>query len=342
MDYKISVLLGSCIKEKNGLSFYDCPFCGAKDSFVVKDEKFTCFNCFKSGLGVVEFLVLQKGMSHKRAMRQISAHSGSKELIELNVAAAEFFQTHLSKTKYFQTRKIDEETIKKFSLGYSPSNFSVASYLENRKGFSKSLIEESGLAKYSHNNIYEPMSGRAVFPIKDENGVIVGFGGRITRSVDAPKYINTPENNLFKKRDLLYGLFDIPVKERETLYLVEGYMDVISLHQAGVNNSVAALGTATGEHHCSLMRSLGVRNVILSLDGDLAGTSAALRTIPVLRKYFNVSVLRLSGAKDPDEFIKNYGVESFKETELIPGDFFLVQNSSNKIAEAISNLYGRR
>lgn len=340
MDFKLSVLLGKKKSTKNGIDFYDCPFCNTQSSFAVKEEKFTCFNCFASGTGIVDFLVRQKGMSHKRAARQISTPN-TKELIELNLAAAEFFQSHLSKSKYFTSRGIDEETIEKFSLGYSPSNFSVAAYLEKKKGFSKTLIEESGLAKYYSERIYEPMSGRAVFPIKDENGIITGFGGRITsvkKADNTPKYINTPENDLFKKRDLLYGLFDVNPGEK-TLYLVEGYMDVISLHQAGIRNSAAALGTATGEHHCSLMKSLGIENVILCLDGDKAGTSAALRTIPVLNNHFNVSVIHLEGAKDPDEMIKKYGVKGFLEQKPVPAEFFLVQNAEDPVAEAVSVLF---
>lgn len=309
-----------------------CPFCKA-DVMFVDGEKFTCFNCYETG-NVVDFLVKRDGISHKRAEWQAERSKPSEkaisEILNCNKLAAEFFHSQLNPSNYFSKRGIKNETIDSFKLGYAPSDSNeLLTYLKDR-GVSEAAMLATGLF-YIDNTFKSFFRRRAIFPIFDEKGNVVGFGGRrIYDDDDTPKYLNTSENLVFHKRDLLYGINK--AKGNDTLYFVEGYMDVISLHQNGITNAVAALGTAVGDHHCSLLKEIGVKKIILALDSDEAGTKSALKSIPILRKYFDVSVVRFDGAKDPDEYMQKYGKEAFLSLKETKGETFIVNNCKNSEA----------
>lgn len=314
----------------------ECPFC--KGNMLVVGEKYTCYSCFKTG-NIVDFLSERDKISHKKAewkaLKNKPDGKKIKMILSANKYAAEYYSAQQG--NYFKSRKISGDTALKFCLGYAPSDVrGLLDYLK-KKGVSLETAIEAGLLTDDE----EPkpfFRNRAVFPIFSEKGKIVGFGARrlSDENKKVPKYLNTGENLVFHKRDLLYGLNFI--NKAKSVYLVEGYMDVIALHQAGINNAVAALGTAIGEHHCTLLREQGVEKIILTMDGDEAGVKSALKSIPMLIKYFDVSVIKLNGAKDPDEYMKNHSKEDFLAIKQQNAASFFVQNSTDKINEAIKFL----
>ena len=305
----------------------ECPFCGG--TMLVGNDKFECFSCFKSG-DIVDFLVERDGISHKKADRKSERIKPSieakNEIFRANKLAMKYFEDKLDKNKYLSKRAVSDDSIKAFHLGFAPfDGEGLKKYLLNNR-VRESVLVQSGL----FNSELKPFfRNRVMFPVFDEKGRVAGFGGRrIDDNKESPKYINSPENMVFHKKDILYGL-DKAVGN-DTVYLVEGYMDVISLHQAGITNAVAALGTAVGVRHCTLLRELGVKKIILALDSDEPGIKSALKTVPILKKYFDVKVIHLESAKDPDEYIKKNGVEKFRSLKQSSGDSFLVCNSEEK------------
>lgn len=325
----------SYIPEEPKTQMVKCPFC--KGHMLIDGERYTCYSCFRTG-DIVDFLSERDKISHQKAewkaLREKPDEDKIKRLKNINAISANYFSSQ--KGTYFEGRLVSDETLQKFHLGYAPlSGDELLNLLKDK--FSISEIIESGLFYENGNEIFPFFRNRAMFPIYSINGSIVGFGGRrLNDESKAPKYLNTGENIIFHKRDLLYGLDK--AKGEKTLYFVEGYMDVIALHQAGIINAVAALGTAVGERHCTLLHDYNVRNIVLCLDGDEAGIKSALKSIPILRKYFNVSVITLSEAKDPDEFIKTKGVKAFCELNAVPSEVFLLKKSKTTASEIINLL----
>lgn len=311
-----------------------CPFCDG--DMLINGEKFTCYHCFKTG-DIVDFLVERDGISHKKAeMKATKNKPDAKTLNEIyrcNEIAAKYYSEKLFSENYFIKRGLAPETISGFKLGYAPFEGEELLSILKSEGISEPAIIVSGL--FYLDNVLKPFfRNRAMFPIINENGKIAGFGGRrISENSNSPKYLNTGENLVFHKRNLLYGLNN--AIGNDTVYLVEGYMDVIALNQSGVSNAVAALGTAIGENHCTLLRDCGIKNIVLCMDSDEAGIKSAKKSISILRNYFNVSVIILEGAKDPDEFVKNKGSEAFHNLKRIAAETFVVQNSEN--TEQINN-----
>lgn len=300
---------------KQNLLKSNCPFCGSPLYFEQENGLFTCFSCFKTG-----------DANDKRfyTTNQLVMAENS---IPVNEAAAEYWQSKLTECKYFKSRKISADTAKTFKIGYAAGG--LCQHLKD-KGFTADEIIEAGLAKMKDGVMYDVFFKRLMFPIFNANGIIVGFGGRkVDNESPAPKYLNTADTEYFDKKYNLYGIQD--VDNYEHIYLVEGYMDVVSLHQKGILNSVAALGTAVGPKHTQLLKSLGTKKVTICLDSDEAGTTAALRAINILKDVFEVDVLQVPGGKDPDEYINKNSAEAFRNLGTISWQKFKIAHQGFNI-----------
>lgn len=312
-----------------------CPFHNDKSpSFSVSSEKqiYKCFSCGEAG-NVFTFVMKYKKLTFIEAAKYLAdkanilleikenentAFSKKNDILyKLNVEAARYYFANLQRNKiakeYFLRRGIKEETIKRFGLGYSLDEWhGLMNYLRS-KGYKNDLLIEAGLvSKSEKGNVYDKFRNRVIFPVFDVKGKVIGFGGRVLDD-SKPKYLNSPETKIFQKGINLYGLnFAIKNKLQEDyIIIVEGYMDLISLQQHGINNVVASLGTALTVNQVRLLRRY-VSKVIISYDADLAGQTATLRGLEILRNAgFDVKVLTVPQGKDPDEFVRNNGKEAF-------------------------------
>ena len=316
-----------------------CPFHGEKTpSFSVSRTRQTyhCFGCGKGG-NVFTFLMEYENVTFPEALRTLADRAGVRlpqeeespeakkrsdkrtKLLAMYKDAATFYFYQLTKEsgaaayQYFRKRGLSDETIRKFGLGYSgKSGKELYPYLKS-KGYSDELLRESGLETFDEKRgVYDKFWNRAMFPIMDANGKVIGFGGRVLGD-GLPKYLNSPETMIFDKSRNLYGLHIAKQSRKNYMILCEGYMDVIAMHQAGFTMAVASLGTALTERHASLLKRY-VDQVILCYDSDGAGVKAAMRAIPMLRDVgIRARVLNLEPYKDPDEFIKALGAEAFEQ-----------------------------
>ena len=254
-------------------------------------------------------------------------------LLEIQKKAARYFYYQLKSNngkigyEYLKNRGLSDDTIRAFGLGYAaPYPDDLYQYLK-KEGYSDEILKESGLVKIEERGAYDKFWNRVMFPIMDVNNRVIGFGGRVMGEGN-PKYLNSPETKIFDKSRNLYGL-NVARRSRKSYFLVcEGYMDVISMHQAGFTNAVASLGTAFTSQHGILIKRY-VHEVILTYDSDAAGVKAALRAIPMLKEAgLSVKVLNLKPYKDPDEFIKNLGADAFQERieQAVNGFLFEIQN----------------
>ena len=316
-----------------------CPFHNEKTpSFSVSGSKqmYHCFGCGASG-NVFTFIMEYENFNFVEALRFLAERSGvnlpemeySEEdrkrqdfrtkLLEVNKVAAKYFY-YLLRTEhgthaytYLKERGLTDETIKKFGLGYSDKySDDLYQYLK-KHGYSDELLKESGLITMNEaKGSFDKFWNRVMYPIMDINHKVIGFGGRVMGE-GMPKYLNSPETKVFDKSRNLYGLnFARQAKGRQLL-LCEGYMDVISLHQAGFMNTVASLGTAFTEQQAVLMKRYA-DEVLLTYDSDGAGIKAALRAIPMLKNAgITPKIVHMEPYKDPDEFIKALGAEEFQK-----------------------------
>ena len=335
-------VIGSYVKlTKKGSTYFGlCPFHNEKTpSFSVTDngnkQMYYCFGCHKGGT-VLTFIMQYENVSYTDALKTLADRAGialpkpdySKEqealsrkkdaILEVNKEAAKYFY-HLLKSergknalKYLTDRGLSDETIRSFGLGYSDKyRDDLYQYMKN-KGFTDDILKESGLFSIKETDTHDYFWNRVMFPIMDVRSKVIAFGGRVMGEGE-PKYLNSPETICFNKRKTLYGLHAAKKHKGKELILCEGYMDVISLHQAGFTNAVASLGTALTEGHADILKRY-TGNVVISYDSDTAGRDAALRAIPKLREAgLSVKVLDLSPYKDPDELIKAEGTDFFKE-----------------------------
>ena len=240
-------------------------------------------------------------------------------LLEINKTAANYFYYQLNNEQgqqareYLENRKLSKETQIHFGLGYA-SKYSndLYQYLK-KKGYSDQILKETGLLTYDEKHgAHDKFWNRVMFPIMDVNNKVIGFGGRVMGD-GTPKYLNSPETMLFDKSRNLYGLNYARTSRKSYMIICEGYMDVIAMHQAGFTNAVASLGTAFTMQHSVLLKRY-TQEVRLAYDSDGAGQKAALRAIPILKSAgINVRVIHMNPYKDPDEFIKNLGIEAFQE-----------------------------
>ncbi len=325
------------LKKKGGSYFGCCPFHNEKTpSFSVSRDKqmYYCFGCGAGG-NIFTFLTEYENYTFTEAMEYLAERSGielpkqelSKEakqemdakalLRSMNKTAAGYFYYILRNKRgerglqYLKNRGLSDDMMKKFGLGFADIyKDGLYQYLKS-KGYKDSDLKDSGLVTIEERGAYDKFFNRVIFPIVDVNNRVIGFGGRVLGD-GQPKYLNSKETILFDKSRNLYGLNFARSTRKNYMILCEGYLDVISMHQAGFTNAVASLGTAfTPSHALLLKRYTG--EVVLSFDSDGAGTKAALRAIPILKDAgLTVRVLDLKPYKDPDEFIKNMGAEALE------------------------------
>lgn len=308
-----------------------CPFHQEKTpSFSVSPEK-QFYHCFGCGVGgnVIDFIMRIENLDFVETIKFLAerAHipieeqkqtdrgGSKKELIyQMNKEAAHYFHACLLKSDtarhYLLERGLSQATIKHFGLGYAPDSWtSLIDFLKAKK-YTEQQIFEAGLAGKKETRYYDTFRNRIIFPIIDLRGNVIGFGGRVLDD-SKPKYLNSPESPVFNKSRNLYGLNFAKNSDLKSLLIVEGYMDVIALHQADVTNAVAALGTAFTPEHAKIIKRYA-QEVILCFDTDQAGQTATMRCIEIMSKQgLPIRVLQQDRAKDPDEFIKNFGKDAF-------------------------------
>ena len=336
----VDVISGYVRLQKKGSSYFGlCPFHNEKSpSFSVSRQKqmYYCFGCGAGG-NVFTFLMEYENFSFVEAVKYLADRAGialpereySKEakeradlkssILEINKQAAKYFYVQLKSERgkqaytYLKNRGLSDSTITAFGLGYSNKySDDLYKYLRSR-GYSEDLIRQAGLINTDERQgVYDKFWNRVIFPIMDVNSRVIGFGGRVMGDA-RPKYLNSPETPVFDKSRNLYGLNRARSSRKPYFLLCEGYMDVISLHQAGFTNAVASLGTALTTGHASLIKRY-VKEVYLTYDSDEAGTKAALRALPILKDAgISAKIIRMDPYKDPDEFIKNLGKEEYEK-----------------------------
>lgn len=326
------------LSKKGGNYFGLCPFHGEKTaSFSVNQEKqiYHCFGCNKGG-GVINFVMEIENLNFVEALRFLADRANMKlpedgeydaghrekrdRILSLNKEAAMFFHKTLTESdsgalarEYIQVRGISRGTMLRFGLGAAPDSWDALITEMAAKGYEKLDLLDAGLAVKNNDSgrVYDRFRNRLIFPIIDVRGSVIGFGGRVLDD-SSPKYLNSPDTMVFNKSRNLFGLNIAKKTKQGRIILCEGYMDVLSLHQAGFDCAVASLGTAlTGEHARLIERYAS--EVVIAYDSDQAGLSAAQRAIGIFEKTgLSVKVLRMEGVKDPDEFIKSRGRDAFK------------------------------
>lgn len=317
-----------------------CPFHKEKSpSFHVSEEKqlFHCFGCGAGG-NLIQFVMRSEGLDFPEALKLLAERAGitlpeekadnvfyekKKKIYEMNKAAARFFYGELNSERgkeallYFQKRKLAPKTMRIFGLGYAPDDYSALKKHMNGLGYKDDELIEAGLAASRDGRVYDRFRDRVMFPIIDLRGNIIGFGGRILTDKEIngykpPKYLNSAETPVFSKGKNLFSLNNAKKDGSGKLILVEGYMDVISVYQSGIINVVATLGTSLTEDQARIMMKY-CNEILICYDSDEAGQKAAQRAIGIINSIGGKSgVIRLKGAKDPDEYIKANGTESFR------------------------------
>lgn len=345
--------------QKKGSQYFGlCPFHNEKTgSFSVSPQKqmYYCFGCGAGG-NVFSFLMAYENMTFKEAVEELAPKCGvtlpqremtaqerqradkRSKLFEINKEAAAYYYKLLRSDvgkqamDYFTGRQLSVETMHKFGLGCtSKYSDSLYKYLRG-KGYDDNILKDCGLITIDEKRGgHDKFWNRAMFPIFDANGKVVAFGGRVMGDGE-PKYLNSPETEIFNKSKTLFGLYFARKTRREQFILCEGYMDVISLHQAGFDNAVASLGTALTEGHAGILKRY-VKDVYLSYDSDGAGQKAALRAIPILKNAgISCRIINMSPYKDPDEFIKNLGAEEYEKR---------IQNAENSFMYQVRMLQNK-
>lgn len=331
------------LKRRGANYIANCPFHNEKTpSFNVNPAKgiFKCFGCGKGG-DAVTFIEEYEKFSFTEAIRWLAKFyhielqetevteefKEQKEVEEslriINDYAAQYFHNNLSDNEegqivggqYFTERGFNKEIIEEFKLGYCLDQWDAFSKSAIKNGFNQELLEKSGLVKIRDGKPLDNYKGRVIFPIFSNTGKILGFGARILKKNDhAPKYINTPENELYVKNRVLYGLYQSrkAIADSKECLLVEGYTDVVSLHQGGIKNVVSSSGTSLTEGQLKLIGNL-TKNLTILYDGDAAGIKAALRGMEMaLAESFKVKLVLLPEGHDPDSFMKENGADKFQ------------------------------
>lgn len=346
----VDVISGYVRLQKKGANHFGlCPFHNEKSpSFSVSGGKqmYYCFGCGAGG-NVFTFIMEYENYSFPEAVKLLADRAGvdlpeieysdevkkkegkKAKLLEINKEAARYFYYQLRSGRgergyrYLLERQLDEETMKKFGLGFaSVSSNDLIQYLHS-KGYADDLILEAGVASFDEKSgLHDKFWNRVMFPIQDINHRVIGFGGRVMGDAK-PKYLNSPETVIFDKSRNLYGLNFARTSRQNHIILCEGYMDVIAMHQSGFTQASASLGTAFTIGQANLLKRY-VKEVLLAYDSDGAGTNAALRAIGILKEAgISGRVINMEPYKDPDEFMKNLGAEEFrKRIEKAENSFF--------------------
>jgi len=337
-----------------------CPFHNEKTpSFHVSVGKgiFKCFGCGKGG-DSVRFIMEHEKASYPEALRYL-ANKYSIEIAEVentpeeqafndrreslyivSTWAAKFFQQQMLETdegksiglSYFIERGFREDIIKKFELGYSPDVWDALTQNALTEGYNIQFLEETGLTIRKENEkFYDRFRGRVMFPIHSLTGRVIGFGGRTLKTDKAvPKYVNSPESDIYHKSNVLYGLFFAKksMRDEDNCYLVEGYADVLSVHQAGIENVVASSGTSLTIEQIRMIGRF-TKNITILYDGDEAGIKASLRGLDmILEEGLNVKIVLFPDGDDPDSYVQKFGSSAFKtHIEGNKKDFILFKTS---------------
>ena len=382
---RVEEIVGEYVQLKRAGSNYKglSPFVDEKTpSFIVSPSK-QIWKDFSSGKGgtAISFLMEIEGFSYPEALRYAAKKYGieieelKKDLTEeekkaqtdkdllykIHEVANDFFQNQLYETEegrsiglsYFKERELKPETIKKFQLGYSPELKNAFTQYAVSKGYSKEILEKSGLSIFSEKSTegIDRFRERVIFPIHGFSGRVLGFGGRILKSnTKIAKYLNSPETEIYHKSNVLYGLFQSKqaVSRENMCLLVEGYMDVVALHQSGIENVVASSGTSLTTEQIKLIKRL-TENVTILFDGDAAGIKASFRSIDMLlAESMNIRILLFPERHDPDsfarensmEFVKNFIKENSKDFIDFKAEILLkeAENDPIKKAEAIRDI----
>ncbi len=374
----VDIISGYIQLRKRGKNFLGlCPFHSEKTpSFTVSEEKqiFHCFGCHTGG-NVFKFLMEYEKISFIEAVQELAEEMGiplefeqgiSEEkqteqeiLYDINTEAARYFSNTLLNSSegeiafnYFQNRKIKPGTMRAFGLGYSAGGWdNLIRFLQEKKIDIDKALQLGLIGKSTEGRLYDKLSSRIIFPIFSPNGRVVAFAGRILEDKgEAAKYINSPESLIYVKGRILYGLSHAKdeIRRLDKAILVEGYMDLISLHQNGIKNVVAVSGTALTEEQVQLL-SRYTKNVVLLFDADTAGIKAAMRSIELLlKKDFEIKIVSLPKGEDPDSYVNNFGRESFEEIIKSAKNFLEYQteyyeslgmfNDPSKTTQAIRDL----
>ncbi len=332
----VDIISQYVVLKRSGRNFFGlCPFHKEKSpSFSVSPDK-QIFHCFGCGVGgnVFHFVSKIENISFKESLETLADKAGielpmlendvdsklvalKSKVYEINKCAAEFYHENLYKPtakpaqEYVKKRKLDNNTLKSFLIGYS-GNFNELYMLLKQKGYTEEEILASSLVNKTPDGKYiDRFRKRLMFPIQDVRGRVIAFGGRVLDD-SKPKYINSPENIVYSKGRHLYGLNVAKKYENKKIIIVEGYMDAVSLHQRGIHNAVASLGTAMTEAQGRLLRKSS-EQIVIGYDSDGAGQAATQRGLEILQSLgCDVRVLQIDGAKDPDEFVVKYGPERF-------------------------------
>ena len=332
--------------RKRGANYWGlCPFHDDKTpSFSVSQSKGVC-KCFSCGKGgsAIHFIMEHEQLSYYEALKYLAKkynieihekeltdeekqkRSDRESMFIINAFAQNFFSKSLLETEegrtvglaYFRERGFNEDIIRKFGLGYSPEKRDALAQEAKKQGYKTDYLLKTGLCREGQNNrIYDLFAGRVMFPVYSVSGKVVAFGGRILKSgVKISKYFNSPESDIYHKSNELYGIFQAKraIEKEKCCYLVEGYTDVLSMHQSGIENVVASSGTALTPGQIRLIHRF-TENITVLYDGDAPGIKASLRGIDlILQEGLNIKVVLLPDGEDPDSFSKSQSAESFTQ-----------------------------
>ncbi len=342
------------LKRSGSNLFGLCPFHGEKTaSFSVAPDKniYYCFGCHKGG-GPVNFMMEVEGLSYPDAVRALAKRAGmevpedeqyqsryrqQERLWALMKEAGRFYNEQLYSPAgkdcmaYVRKRGLSKAIVTRFGIGFAPNSWNALVDAMRKKGYTDRELRDADLVGEKNGRIYDRFRNRLMFPIIDVRGNVIGFGGRVLDD-STPKYLNTSETLIFNKRKNIFGLNFARKSKQGYLILVEGNVDVVTLHQYGFDNAVASLGTSLTEEHAALL-SRYTEQVVLTYDSDEAGQRAAKRAIPMLEKVgIQVKVLKMRDAKDPDEFLHKFGPDAFK---------VLLEESSNRVEYQLNAIRSR-
>ena len=342
------------LKRSGSNMFGLCPFHGEKTaSFSVAPDKgiYYCFGCHKGG-GAINFMMELEGLSYPDAVRALAKRAGmevpedeqyqsryrqQERLWALMKEAGRFFHTQLYTPEgkecleYTQRRGLTKAIITRFGMGYAPNSWNQLVQAMKAKGYTEQELIDANLVGQKNGRIYDQFRNRLMFPIIDVRGNVVGFGGRVLDD-SKPKYLNSNETLIFNKRKNLFGLNLAKKSKLGYLILVEGNIDVVTMHQYGFDNAVASLGTSLTDEQATLL-SRYTEQVVLLYDGDGAGQKATARAIPILEKAgLQVKVLQIPDNMDPDDYLRKFGADRFK---------LLMDGSTNRVEYQLNTIRSR-
>ncbi len=355
----VDVISQYVVLKKRGRNYFGlCPFHNEKSpSFCVSQERqiFNCFGCHTGG-DVISFVKKIENINYKEAIESLADRAGinlptlnnsrdneidylKSRVYNINEIAAKYYHEILyqpiskNAQEYVKKRKLDNKTLKTFMIGYAPQNSNLYKLLKEEGFKEEEILASSLIGKNENGTFYDKFRNRLMFPIKDIKERVIAFGGRVLDD-SKPKYINSPENIVYSKGRQLFGLNVAKKSKEKNIIIVEGYMDAVSLYQRGIENVVASLGTALTEGQGRMLQKY-TSEIIIGYDSDGAGQAATMRGLDILQNLgFDVRVLCLEGAKDPDEFVIKYGTGRFNK--YVQNAISLVEFKVKKIKENLN------